>query len=66
MTVAKKTAKKAEPSPPKKTAADVLREALAAKKAGGGMSGPKPRAELGGGKVRKDAERIAGKSRKVH
>jgi hypothetical protein len=58
--------KKTEKTPAKKSAADVLREALAAKKAGSGTAGPKPRAELGGGKVRKDAERIAGKSRKVH
>ncbi len=69
----RKSAKLAESSapvpvlaPPKKTAAEVLREALAAKKAAGPSDGRPLRPDARGGSVRKDAERIAGKSRKVH
>jgi hypothetical protein len=50
----------------KKSAAELLREALAAKKADNQPGKQKLRPEMGGGKVAKDAERRAGKSRKVH
>ncbi len=69
MTAAKKTTKKntvGPAAPPKKTTAQVLREALAAKKAAGPSDGRPLRPDTRGGSVRKDAERIAGKSRKVH
>lgn len=52
--------------PPKKKAAELLKEALAAKKAGGGRGTQKLRPEMGGAKGNKDAERLKGKSRKVH
>ncbi|MCK9193038.1 MAG: hypothetical protein M0P19_04115 [Nevskia sp.] len=50
----------------KKKTADVLKEALAAKKAGAGRNVPKLRPQMGGGRPSKDAERLSGKSRKVH
>lgn len=50
----------------KKTTAELLREALAAKKAENQQGKQKLRPVMGGGKVAKDAERRAGKSRKVH
>lgn len=50
----------------KKSAAELLKAALAAKKAEQQQGKPKLRPEMGGGKVAKDAERRAGKSRKVH
>jgi hypothetical protein len=50
----------------KKSAAELLKEALAAKKSGQQSGKPKLRPEMGGGKTAKDAERRAGKSRKVH
>jgi len=52
--------------PPRKTTAELLREALAARKAAGPANKRPLRPETGGGKVSKDAERLAGKSRKVH
>jgi len=51
---------------PKKKAADLLKEALAAKKAGGSPNAQKLRPDMGRGKPNKDAERLSGKSRKVH
>lgn len=67
----KKTSKATDAAPaapvvPKKTTAEVLREALAAKKAAGPSDGRPLRPDTRGGSVRKDAERLAGKSRKVH
>lgn len=53
-------------APKKKSAADVLKEALAAKKAAGPSSGGKLRPDKGSGKTNKDAERLKGMSRKVH
>lgn len=50
----------------KKKASEVLKEALAAKKSGGGVGKQKLRPEMGGAKGNKDAERLKGKSRKVH
>ncbi|GAC1629271.1 MAG: hypothetical protein NVS9B10_20230 [Nevskia sp.] len=51
----------------KKTTADVLKDALAAKKAGGGQGTQKLRPDMGKGNgASKDAERLKGKSRKVH
>jgi hypothetical protein len=52
--------------PKRKTTAELLKEAMAAKKAGGRSNEPKLRADYGNAKSQKDAERIAGKSRKVH
>lgn len=68
---AEKSTKAAEAPPavvaaPKKSTAEVLREALAAKKAAGPSDGRRLRPDTRGGSVRKDAERLAGKSRKVH
>lgn len=73
---AKKTRAKAKPkpieepplptAPPRKSTAELLREALAAKNAGNASAGPRLRPQMGGGKVAKDAERRSGKSRKVH
>lgn len=58
---------KPPPAPKKKSAAEVLKQALAAKKTGGGIGGPKLRPDMGKGNgPSKDAERLAGKSRKVH
>ncbi|MDB5985697.1 MAG: hypothetical protein JWR16_750 [Nevskia sp.] len=51
---------------PRKSTADLLREALAAKQAGPAAGAPRLRPQMGGGKVAKDAERRSGKSRKVH
>ncbi|WP_293368508.1 hypothetical protein [Nevskia sp.] len=53
-------------TPKKKTAAEVLKQALAAKKAAGPNGAGKLRPEMGSGKVNKDAERLKGMSRKVH
>ena len=50
----------------RKSAAELLREALAAKKAGQQPGKQKLRPDLGNAKASKDAERLAGKSRKVH
>ncbi len=50
----------------KKKAAEVLKEALAAKKAGAGKGGQKLRADKGNSKPNKDAERLRGQSRQVH
>jgi hypothetical protein len=60
--------KQKPPSPPKKkTTAEVLKEALAAKKAGVGKGGQKLRPDMGKGVGgNKDAERLKGLSRKVH
>lgn len=52
--------------PKRKTAAELLKEAMAAKKANAHGKGTKLRADYGQAKAQKDAERIAGKSRKVH
>ncbi len=52
--------------PKRKTAAELLKEAMAAKKASTRGNGTKLRADYGQAKAQKDAERIAGKSRKVH
>lgn len=55
------------PSNKKKKAADVLKEALAAKKAGTSRGGQKLRPDMGKGNgANKDAERLKGLSRKVH
>jgi hypothetical protein len=51
---------------PRKSAADLLKEALAAKKAGNANRKQKLRPDMGNAKASKDAERLAGKSRKVH
>lgn len=51
---------------PRKSAADLLREALAAKQAAAPAQAPRPRPSPGGGRTAKDAERRSGKSRKVH
>ncbi len=53
-------------TPKKKTAAEVLKEALAAKKAAGPNGGGKLRPVMDTGKGNKDAERLRGMSRKVH
>jgi len=53
-------------SPKKKSAADVLKEALAAKKAAGPNGAGKLRPVMDTGKGNKDAERLKGMSRKVH
>lgn len=53
-------------TPKKKTTADVLKEALAAKKAAGPNGGGKLRPVMDTGKGNKDAERLKGMSRKVH
>lgn len=50
----------------KKSAAELLKEALAAKKAAGGQQKHRLRPDMGNAKANKDAERRAGKSRKVH
>ncbi len=50
----------------KKSTAQLLREALEAKKAENQPGKQKLRPDMTGGKVAKDAERRAGKSRKVH
>lgn len=50
----------------KKKAADVLKAALAAKKAGTMPGAPKLRPDKGSSKPNRDAERLSGKSRKVH
>ena len=50
----------------KKSAAELLKEALAAKKAGIQPGKQKLRADMSRAKGNKDAERLAGKSRKVH
>jgi|GEM_PF-2487722 len=74
---AKKPRAKAKPKPleetpppaaplPRKSTAELLREALAAKNASNASAGPRLRPQMGGGKVAKDAERRSGKSRKVH
>ena len=55
-----------DPSKRKKTAAELLKEAMAAKKSAARGNGQKLRADYGQAKAQKDAERIAGKSRKVH
>jgi len=55
----------ADPNP-KKSAAALLKEALAAKKAGTQNGKQKLRPDMGNAKANKDAERLAGKSRKVH
>lgn len=52
--------------PKKKTSAQVLKEALAAKKAAGPNGGGKLRPDMGNSKGNKDAERLRGMSRKVH
>ncbi len=54
--------------PPRKTAAEVLKEALATKKSGSaGLGASKLRPDMGKGNgASKDAERLKGKSRKVH
>ncbi len=52
--------------PKKKTAAEVLKEALAAKKAAGRNGNGKLRPVMDTGKGNKDAERLKGMSRKVH
>jgi hypothetical protein len=52
--------------PKRKTAAELLKEAMAAKKSAARGNGTKLRADYGQAKAQKDAERIAGKSRKVH
>ena len=52
--------------PKKKTAAEVLKEALAAKKAAGRNGNGKLRPVMDTGKCNKDAERLKGMSRKVH
>lgn len=49
-----------------KRAADLLKEALAARKAAGGGQRGALRADFSKVKVQPDAERRAGKSRKVH
>lgn len=53
-------------TPKKKTTAEVLKEALAAKKAAGPNGGGKLRPVMDTGKGNKDAERLKGMSRKVH
>lgn len=53
-------------TPKKKTTAEVLKEALAAKKAAGPNGGGKLRPDMGNSKANKDAERLRGMSRKVH
>lgn len=58
-------AKMSEDEKPK-SPAEVLKAAMAAKKAGGQGGGPKPRAHFGQAKAIPDAERRGGKSRKVH
>lgn len=50
----------------KKSTAELLKEALAAKKAGTQNGKQKLRADMSRAKGNKDAERLAGKSRKVH
>jgi len=50
----------------RKSTAEILREALAAKNAGPAAGAPRLRPQMGGGRVAKDAERRSGKSRKVH
>lgn len=50
----------------KKSAAELLKEALAAKKADNQPGKQKLRPDMGNAKGNKDAERLAGKSRKVH
>ena len=50
----------------KKSAAELLKEALAAKKAGTQNGKQKLRPDMSRAKGNKDAERLAGKSRKVH
>jgi len=50
----------------RKSAAELLKEALAAKKAGNTNGKQKLRADMSRAKGNKDAERLAGKSRKVH
>ena len=50
----------------RKTTAELLKEAMAAKKAAARGDSTKLRADYGQAKSQKDAERIAGKSRKVH
>lgn len=51
----------------KKKAAEVLKAALAAKKAGSSPGGQKLRPDMGKGNgANKDAERLKGLSRKVH
>lgn len=50
----------------KKSAAEQLKEALAAKRAENQPGRQKLRADPGTAKSIKDAERLAGKSRKVH
>lgn len=52
--------------PKRKTAAELLKEAMAAKKASAPGGKTRLRADYGQAKAQKDAERIAGKSRKVH
>lgn len=50
----------------KKSAAEQLRQALAARKNAAAPQQPKLRPDPGKAKANKDAERRAGKSRKVH
>jgi hypothetical protein len=52
--------------PERKSAAQQLREAMAAKKAAAASGKPKLRPDTGRGRANADAERRAGKSRKVH
>jgi hypothetical protein len=53
-------------TPKKKTTAEVLKDALAAKKAAGPNGAGKLRPVMDTGKGNKDAERLKGMSRKVH
>ncbi len=50
----------------KKSAVDLLKEALANKNADKQQGRQKLRPDMGNAKGNKDAERLAGKSRKVH
>jgi len=50
----------------RKSAAELLKEAMAAKKAAAGGGKGKLRADFSNAKGQRDAERRAGKSRKVH
>jgi hypothetical protein len=52
--------------PTRKSAAELLKQAMAAKKTAARGAAPKLRADFGRAKAQKDAERSAGKSRKVH
>ena len=50
----------------RKRTAELLKQAMAAKKNAAGQNRNKLRPDMGGGRIQPDAERRAGKSRKVH